>query len=110
MKLDKCSFYQAIELLTRPSKKTNLNTVSVDVIPGVILTLENHLVTISHPDWDEDVFVSTANVRYATAKKDSVLTFGGMNVVVDKNMPENGPDYLISNDFAIPIKKKIKKK
>lgn len=72
MRLDKISLYQAAEI-PLPDKKINAHTISEEVFPGVEIDLTDHLVKISHIDWPEDIFVSTANVRYATRRKDVVI-------------------------------------
>ncbi len=74
MKLDRVSFYQAIEIPSK-EKRINANTVSEETFPGVQLELADHLIKVSHSDWHEDVYVGTSNVRYATTKKESVITF-----------------------------------
>jgi len=74
MILDKVSCYQAIEI-SHNGKRNNFHTISSEVIPLVKLELNEHVLTISHPDWEEDVYVFTANIRYATRRKDIVMTF-----------------------------------
>lgn len=85
MVLKMCSFYQAILLQSLPNKKMNMHTVSDEVLPGVTLILKDHIVTISHKDWDEDVLVSTANVRYATAAKELMMTFAKIEPILPQS-------------------------
>jgi hypothetical protein len=73
MKLSKVSFYQAVEIPVFP--KQNFNTVSKDVISGVELELFDACIIVSHKDWIHDVVVPTANVRYATRDKETIMTF-----------------------------------
>ena len=70
MKLDKISVYQAIQVPTE--KKVNLNTISEEIIPGVKMELQDHVVTVSHPSWVEDILVFTANIRFAVIQKQQV--------------------------------------
>jgi len=85
MKLDKISVYQAIQVPTE--KKINLNTISEEIIPGVKLVLHEHVVTVSHPDWLEDVLVFTANIRFAIIRKEVVKTFDKSDSVAPVSKP-----------------------
>lgn len=112
MKLNKVSFYQSVELPI-DGKRTNVNTLSAEVFPGIMMRLQDHMITVSHLDWEDDLFVSTANVRYATAKKDTVITF---RLAQDKSSHVyfNGPDDLnpaiVKLSAGTVIKKGTKKK
>lgn len=75
MKLDMISIYQAVMLPNAQGKLINCQTVSDDIVPGVRLSLHEHVVTISHDDWLNDVYVFTANIRYAVKRKDVAVTF-----------------------------------
>ena len=99
MKIDKASCYQAVEISVN-GKRNNFHTISEEVFPGVRMELIDHVLTVSHKEWDEDVYIFTANIRYFTAKKDLVITFAGMKVVVDPNMPPDGPDFYIDSSFS----------
>lgn len=81
MKLSKISIYQAVEI--PGEKKVNMNTISADIVPGVELNLEDHIVTVSHKDWSEDILVPTTNIRYATTSKKVVKTFAPEKAVVE---------------------------
>jgi len=69
MKLHKVSFYQAVELPMGHTGKTNVHTLSSEIVPGISLELCDHVVIVSHDEWDQDILVATSNVRYATTKK-----------------------------------------
>lgn len=62
MKLIHVEFYQAVRLPIKT--KSNYNSVNEEIIPGVCLDVVDHLVEVSHPDWDRSVIVPTANVRF----------------------------------------------
>lgn len=66
MELKHVEFYQAVRLPIKT--KSNYNSVNDDIILGVKIVLDNHLVEVSHCDWDEKVLVPTANVRFMTVK------------------------------------------
>lgn len=84
MEIVRASFYQSIELPVK-SKKHNINTLSDDIFPGVKMELNDHLMTISHDDWDVDIQVSTANIRYCASRKDLVMTFAKIEAAQDPN-------------------------
>ena len=83
MKLLMCSFYQAITLPTQGS--ANHNSVSKSNVPGVNLELVDYNIIVSHKDWEFDVVVPTANVRYATRSKEIVMTFTEPSPTIAKN-------------------------
>lgn len=67
IKLYKVSFYQSIELQF-PGKKINGNTISAEVYEGIEMRLHDHVITVSHPDWDVEILVGTSNMRYAVVE------------------------------------------
>jgi hypothetical protein len=62
MILSKVEFYQAVALPIKT--KSNFNTVSSEVVPGITIEVNDHLVTMMHKDWSVKVIVPTANVRF----------------------------------------------
>lgn len=81
MKLSKISIYQAVEI--PGDKKINMNTISSEIIPGVLMELDNHIVTVSHKDWGDDVLIPTTNIRYATTSKKIVKTFSPEKTTIE---------------------------
>jgi hypothetical protein len=67
MNLFRVNAFQAIELPTNP--KSNYNSISVDVIPGVELTLVDQVVHVTHQEWNTIVIVALTNVRSMVALK-----------------------------------------
>ena len=107
MKLDRVSFYQAIEIPSK-EKRINANTVSEETFPGVEISIDNHLIKVSHPDWHEDIYVGTSNVRYAVTKKEMVKTFQEDTVsIMDYTHPLDLP---VGQELAVKLKKKQPKK
>ena len=70
IKLSKVSFYQSIELQF-PGKKINGNTISAEVYEGIEMRLHDHIITVSHPNWDVEILVGTSNMRYAVVENEA---------------------------------------
>lgn len=99
MKIKAVVFHQPVELPT--ARRNNVNTVSEETFPGVNIDLDNHLVTLSHPDWASDVVVGTANIRFASLYKDCFKP---------KSVDENQIDLVKEVEIATKKKKNVIRK